>query len=98
MISIVPWCSGTNLRTTFALVGREWKYVYFADADDMLFHLASDPYETNDVIDDQPDVARRMKAELLRLVAENKERSPLEITGEVPEDVRRQLEALGYVE
>lgn len=82
----------------YALVGLEWKYTYYADADDWLFDLADDPYETRNVITEHPDVAARMKAELLRLVAECKERSPLALTGEIPEEIRRRIEALGYVE
>jgi len=82
----------------FALVGLDWKYSYFADADDMLFHLAEDPYETRNVIEEHPGIADEMKTDLLRLVEENQSRSPLAVSREIPEDIRRQLEALGYVE
>lgn len=81
----------------YALVERDWKYTYFADAQDMLFELGPDPHETRNVAGLHPDVAKRMKAELLRQVADFKQRSPLPVTGEVPEEIRRRLEALGYV-
>ncbi len=82
----------------FALVGLEWKYIYFADAEDMLFDLVADPHETRNVLAEQSERAQRMEAELLALVADHKRRSPLAVTDDVPEDIRRRIEALGYVE
>jgi arylsulfatase A-like enzyme len=82
----------------FALVGLDWKYTYFADADPLLFDLAADPHETRNVIADHPHVAARMRDELLQLVAAHKARSPLGVTVDIPDDVRRRIEALGYVE
>ncbi len=89
---------GPMSRENYALTTREWKYLYFANGTDRLFRLNEDAHETRDVIRLHPEIAERMKAETLRLVAENARRTPLRILEEIPEHVRQQLEALGYVE
>ncbi len=82
----------------FALVGERFKYLYFADRDDLLFDLEKDPGETYNAIARHPEVARTMRRELGKLVKVSKERSALQGLDDIPEEVRKQLEALGYVE
>lgn len=80
------------------LSDREWKYWYFADLPDRLYHLASDPHETRDVVGEHPEVAERMRAEVLRLLEDNRRRAPQPMEHAVPEAIRKQLRALGYVD
>ena len=72
---------------------------YFAVVGLML-RLLSTPFRIYGkfVIEEHPDTADDMKTDLLRLVEESQSRSPLAVSREIPEDIRRQLEALGYVE
>ena len=42
----------------------DWKFLKFGDKREMLFHLGRDPEETNDVINDHPEIAANLKREL----------------------------------
>lgn len=86
------------LGRNFALVGRDWKYLWFEQARDQLYHLREDPHELEDVLHRHPHVAERMREELRALVREQEARAPLPAKESIPEAVRKQLEALGYVE
>jgi arylsulfatase A-like enzyme len=83
-------------RKLYTLSTLEWKYFYAEDGGDQLFHLATDPAETRNVIAGHPDVAQRMKSEIQRLVAQNEQRSPLRVKQDVPDVVREQMRQLGY--
>jgi arylsulfatase A-like enzyme len=63
--------------------------------EDALYDLATDPHERRDVKEQNPDEARRLRAELQRF--ESTERAGPTLPEASPE-VRRQLEALGYVQ
>ncbi len=80
----------------WALTGPEWKYVHGTEDPDELFDLRTDPLETVNRLEDEPDVARRMREEIRRrldetetLVGSLRELSP----GHV-----EQLRALGYTD
>ena len=81
----------------YTLTDLEWKYWYFNDQPDWLFHLRNDPHETANVISAHPEIASRMKSELLELIRANRERSPLRVQENIPEHLREKLESLGYV-
>lgn len=92
--SRTPWEDGDK----FALTDGEWKYFHLSEAPDELFHLATDPYELDDVIARHPEIARRMGTRLDELRAELA-RSAVELGGEgLSEERRKELESLGYVE
>ena len=76
-----------------------------------LFNLADDPHERNDLRDDHPELARSMGEELDRIAAGVKQRAAesrarrkrasreeTHEEAELPADLRRSLEALGYLE
>jgi arylsulfatase A-like enzyme len=86
------------LELNFTLTDREWKYWYFSETADQLYDLARDPHETRNVIALYPERAARMRAEILRLIDLDRERSHLQVTDEIPPEAREQLRALGYVE
>ena len=74
-----------------------WKYIRSSHAPDELYYLARDPAELRNVLAQRPRVARRLGAELdawlaAAPVSQSEETEPL------PADVRRGLEALGYVD
>jgi arylsulfatase A-like enzyme len=87
-----------NKGLVFTLSSVEWKYWHFADESDRLYHLATDPLEMQNVIEEHPDVAEAMRREIARTVEANRQRSSLPVNTQIPERVRRQLEALGYAE
>ena len=52
--------------------------------------------ELRNVIDEHPEVAKRMLAETQRLLAENRARSPLRVKSSIPDVIHEQLRKLGY--
>jgi arylsulfatase A-like enzyme len=81
----------------YSLGSLEWKYLYATEAPDFLFHVATDPHETRNAIARYPGVRKRMKAQLLRMVEENRARSGLR-RKDVPDEIREQLRKLGYAD
>ena len=53
-----------------ALIGNRYKFLSYLDpkrdAEDMLFDLAIDPGERYNLVEDKPDLARSMKARLVK--------------------------------
>ena len=82
----------------YTLTGARFKYHHYALSSDHLYDLEADPHELVDVIDDHPDVAARMKAQIRALIRTHAGRSALKVKEELPAGAREQLEALGYVE
>lgn len=82
----------------YALTGARWKYHRYGHSPDRLYDLEADPHELVDVIDAHPEVAKRMKAQVDELLRAQAGRSPLRAKEKLPEGVREQLKALGYVE
>jgi arylsulfatase A-like enzyme/Tfp pilus assembly protein PilF len=84
------------------LRSREWKYI---DAPrEELYHLASDPGESHNIIEEMPDIADSLKVELERIVADLEihpglEREQVSATEdrEFGEGYREKLRALGYI-
>ncbi len=89
------WDPGRN----FAWVTPNWKYFYRTHAPDMLFDVRDDFNEFENVIEDHPEVAERMREALLAALAESRAKRVIEATAaEIPEDVLEELKALGYGE
>lgn len=82
----------------YTLTGSRWKYHHYAHSPDRLYDLEADPHETVDVIGAHPEVAARMKAQIDALLRSEAGRSTLRVRQELPDGVREQLEALGYVQ
>ena len=88
----------SNAVPSWTLISRDWKFWALAGGEERLYHLASDPHELRNVLEDHPEVASEMRTEIKRLIGQNRQKSALPLVEEIPADVRRQLEALGYVE
>jgi arylsulfatase A-like enzyme len=82
---------------------RGFKYISRIDATGAqtreLYDLATDPGERLNLVDERPDQADRLHAHLERLAGDEWWRSAVEETQDrdLPEDLRRKLEALGYL-
>jgi len=59
---------------SFTMTEQRWKYMRFETGEERVFDLQADPFELTDVMKAQPDVARRLGAELDRILAEQQER------------------------
>ena len=55
------------------LVNDRWKYAYLETGHELLFDLENDPFELNNVANDNPDVCTVLKARLLKLLSESRE-------------------------
>jgi hypothetical protein len=76
-----------------------WKYWYLRNGRDRLYDLVSDPHEMTNVIGSAPAVEARLRQEIARLIETSGKRSTLPVREEeIPEEVRRRLEELGYTE
>lgn len=82
----------------FALVGREWKYFHRPGGRDQLFQIARDPFETRDLSEAQPEIAKAMRAEVERILASYQGAAEVEAPApaEIPESARERLRQLGY--
>ena len=78
-----------------------WKLIINPDGQEELYDLGADPSESNNLIDRHPEEAERLRRRLAQLVAESEGIQHLVMTGEARDldpEVKRQLEALGYIE
>ncbi|MHC4765648.1 MAG: sulfatase [Planctomycetota bacterium] len=81
----------------YALVDADWKYIYRTTGTDELYHLATDFYEQQNLIDSDPAALRDLQPTLLDLISGLESSSGL--GGElVDEQTIRQLRSLGYVQ
>jgi arylsulfatase A-like enzyme/tetratricopeptide (TPR) repeat protein len=62
-----------------------------------LYDLTEDPGEETNVLEREPEVARRMKARLERLMAESSQGAPAPEAADLDQETRERLAALGYV-
>jgi membrane-anchored protein YejM (alkaline phosphatase superfamily) len=81
----------------FSLTGQDWKYYHATEKPDELYDLRHDPFELRNVIDEQPEVARRLKARILSVIAEEPRPEPAARDSLSAEYVR-ELRALGYID
>jgi arylsulfatase A-like enzyme len=84
-------------RSLRALRTEEWKLIRGSDGSRRLYHVASDPEESEDVADENPDVVSRLEGELDEWLDSFKH---AEHTGDVSmrEETRERLEDLGYLQ
>ena len=62
-----------------------------------LYDLAADPGETRNIINDQPAVARRLKADLDKLIADTSRGAPTPQAADLDKETTQRLAALGYI-
>lgn len=85
------WAPLQGIRT------KEWKYID-APAPE-LYDLQRDPKENNNIIDEKPDVAKRLKQDLQNMIV-NSSMTPVPrgaSESKMDEDTRKKLRSLGYV-
>ena len=83
----------------FSVLDREWKYFYRPHGRDSLYDLRNDPNERVDVIETHPEVAERLRAQILAWHDEHRlEEGLLAVDDELDPVLAEHLRALGYVE
>jgi len=81
--------------TLYFVRDRNWKLIRGTESEDELYDLSADPGERSNLLDERSDVRERLSALLDESLARHPDRA-VEIAPDV--EVRRGLEALGYVE
>lgn len=82
----------------FSLTNENWKYFHRTQADDELYDMVEDSIETKNVLASHPEIAERMRQEILTILADSKAGSRGRTEVELDEEVIEQLRALGYLE
>jgi arylsulfatase len=86
-------------EVNLALTNASWKYLLYTERPDELYDLEADFEELENVIDRHPDVASRMRSDLLRIVQASRERGAgLRVKRGVSPELVEALRDLGYVE
>ena len=83
------WSPLHSLRTP------RWKFIDTTRPE--LYDLSKDPGEHDNVLEGSPDVARRMKSELDRIMAETGRDAPAPQAADLDQETMERLSALGYV-
>ena len=82
-----------------ALISERWKYMLYTEGPDRLYDLEADFEEMENVIEEYPEVAGRMRSEVLRTMATSRERGAgLEVKRDPSPELVEALRSLGYVE
>jgi hypothetical protein len=80
----------------YSLQNHEYKYLWFSEGPDEFYRLTDDPYETRNLIDDDPLPSKdRLRETLLDLVTALRAEGE---AGVVSDEVRERMKALGYVD
>jgi arylsulfatase A-like enzyme len=91
----------------FALTSTRWKYFHIHDGEKLseeLYDLQADPFELTDVSNRHPETTRRLRAQLLAQLEEQRKRAERLGGGARPQtratdpSILEQLRALGYLE
>jgi arylsulfatase A-like enzyme len=83
---------GSFVRTT------DWKLIYNKETNSYeLYDLKSDPYEQNNLIDTQPEIAARLKFSLAQHIKKSKKFSINPSKASFTEDITKRLKTLGYI-
>jgi arylsulfatase A-like enzyme len=81
----------------YSLTGEDWKYFHATEKPDELYDLRNDPFELRNVIDEHPELARRLRSEILSRL-DDVERLDPDAIDELPAEYVEELRALGYVD
>jgi arylsulfatase A-like enzyme len=82
----------------YSLMTLDWKYVYAVQPGEpeALYHLAEDPYEKRNVVEQFPDRAAEMKQQMLALIATASAGAPPDPPGPASPALLERLRQLGY--
>ena len=83
----------------FTMTTDRWKYVYDLRGEDRLFDLQADPLELNNVLQEHPVQAKKLKDAILSSVAEQRAKARLSVPRQIDmsDDRKAALEDLGYL-
>jgi arylsulfatase A-like enzyme len=84
-------------RSLRAIRTEEWKLIRGSDGSRRLYHVASDPGESEDVSADHPDIVARLEADLDEWL-DSFEHADRSGDVEMREETRARLEDLGYLQ
>ncbi len=86
-------------EVNLAVISEHWKYFLYTEGADQLYDLERDFEELENVIDEHPEVAERLRKEILGIWKASRERgSGLRIKRDVSPQLVEALRGLGYVE
>jgi len=71
MIGVARW--NLDMPDWRGIVSRDWKYVFYEDSRELLFNLAEDPYELDNLVESHPDKKAEMRILLLKRLDETRE-------------------------
>ena len=80
----------------WALQDDRYSFMHATELNDELFDVISDPYRTSNLARGMPDVARRYRARLDRIIA--RLATSAHESGFVDEETLRRLRSLGYIQ
>ncbi len=102
--SSARWRSRNNPYGRYALTGDRWKAVFESDGKSSLFDLEADPFELNDLHEIRFDILSELQTRLEKVLESQATRAVRFLDGKsgrtapADEKVRRELEALGYID
>ncbi len=86
-------------EVNLAVTSEHWKYFLYTEGADQLYDLERDFEELENVIDEHPEVAERLRKQILRIWKTSRERgSGLRLKRDVSPQLVEALRGLGYVE
>lgn len=77
---------------------ENWKFIWGTDGRHELYDLEHDPLEKNDLLQQAPEQARAMETRLQAVLAGLPKMRDAEAAGELDDETKAQLRALGYIE
>lgn len=84
--------------TRYSLTSVRWKYFHRTEGEDELYDLEKDLYETENVIAQNPQVAERMRRQVVAILESSSKDMDDSTQVVLDEEVVRQLRALGYLD
>jgi len=80
----------------YSVQDNSYKYIYRTEYKDELYDLTKDPNEVRNLLDELPEIAAKLKGELLRILSNNKSKKRKVKKG-TDEQINK-IKSLGYIE
>ncbi len=81
----------------FALITTEWKYLHAPENEDVLYDMRVDSSETQNVIAKHPDIARRLRDQILTMIAKQAITGGFGVSDDISAEAADALRRLGYI-